>query len=77
MTVKNGLELLEEVDKKRKNLLKKSLVVACSKLGTENQKIIAGTIEKVKSQEMPNPSCLIIPGKLNFKEEEALEIYRV
>jgi diphthine synthase len=46
--------------------------IACSCLGTEKRKIVYDFIDNLKNMEPP--CCLIIPGKLHFKEEEALGI---
>ncbi len=56
-----------------KGLDKKTLCIACEKLGSEKQKIKAGAVEKILKENFGKPSCLIIPSKLHFIEEEALE----
>lgn len=52
---------------------KKTLCVVCEKLGNEKQKIKAGTLEKLLKEKFSQPCCLIVPAKLHFIEEEALE----
>ncbi len=56
-----------------KGLDKKTLCLACEKLGNEKQRIKAATAEKLLKENFGKPSCLIIPSKLHFIEEEALE----
>lgn len=56
-----------------KGLDKKTLCVACEKLGSENQKIRAASAEKLLKEKFSQPCCLIIPSKLHFIEEEALK----
>ncbi|MEK6841231.1 MAG: diphthine synthase [Nanoarchaeota archaeon] len=52
-------------------------LIACSALGTSKQEIRYGTIEKLKKLEFNrHPQCLIIPGKLHFIEEEALNLWK-
>ncbi|MEK6907392.1 MAG: diphthine synthase [Nanoarchaeota archaeon] len=52
--------------------------IACSALGTSKQEIRYGSIEKLKKLKFNKyPQCLIIPGKLHFIEEEALNFYKI
>ena len=52
-------------------------VVACASLGTSKQKIKYGKIENILKLKFNSfPQCLIIPGKLHFREEEALELWK-
>ena len=58
-----------------KNKINKSCL-ACSALGTKKQEIKIGypkNLIKLKFNKFPQ--CIIIPGKLHFREEEALKIY--
>ncbi len=59
-----------------KGLDKKTLCIACEKLGNEKQKIKAVAAEKLLKESFGKPSCLIIPSKLHFIEEEALEQWK-
>ena len=56
-----------------KGLDKKTLCVACEKLGSEKQKIKTASAEKLLKEKFSQPCCLIIPSKLHFIEEEAIE----
>lgn len=53
------------------------LCIACSCIGTKKQEIKAGsTSELLKLKFNKYPQCLILPGKLHFREEELLELYK-
>lgn len=53
-----------------------SKCVACSAIGTNKQEIKYGSIEKLKKLRFNKfPQCLIIPGSLHFREEEALNLW--
>jgi diphthine synthase len=71
MTVNQAIEYLF------KNKVKDQLGVACCGLGSDKQIIKAkklSELEKIKFNVYPQ--CLIIPGKLHFKEEEFLENFK-
>ena len=71
MSVKQGLELLL----KNQAVSNDEKIVACSELGGNNI-IQYGAAGKLVSEEFPVPAVIIIPGKLNFKEEEALRLWK-
>ena len=53
-----------------------NLCVVCSALGTSKQEIkVDYPKELLKLKFNKFPQCLIIPGKLHFREEEALKLY--
>ena len=55
----------------------KGNTVACASLGTSKQRIKYGKIEEVLKLKFNSfPQCLVIPGKLHFREEEALELWK-
>ncbi len=74
MTVHDGIEVLLEIGE----LLDKSTkIVACCQLGSASQKIRYGTMGELMKEELDGtPAAIIIPGRLHFKEEEALEMYK-
>ena len=74
MTIKDGIEVLIETGEL---LDMNTNIVACCQLGG-NQKIKYGTMEKLAgdSDLESTPAVIIIPGRLHFKEEEALGIYQ-
>lgn len=59
-----------------KNKLKMGLIIACSRLGTDDKRICYGTIEDLKNETMDPPFCIIIPSELHFVEEEALRRFK-
>ncbi|MEK6840117.1 MAG: diphthine synthase [Nanoarchaeota archaeon] len=68
MSAKEGCEYLL-----KQGLPKTTKVIACAALGSNKQEIQIAEAQKIKLS--PFPQCLIVPGKLNFKEEEALALY--
>jgi len=48
-------------------------IIALSNAGTKNQKLFYDTPQNLKEKNIPMPFCLIIPTKLHFLEEEAIE----
>ena len=58
----------------RQGMDKNRLCIACSRLGTPSQKITASSADKLP--DMSPPCCLIIPGELNFFEQEFLENFK-
>lgn len=78
MAVNEALEILEKIESKKKEKLIKrdTLVIGCTRLGSDTALIRAGSWEKVKKQQFGKaPHCLIIPGKMHFTEEEVLHYY--
>lgn len=70
----DALKQLEEAlnkESKLKTKLKKLIV--CSQLGTENSRVYYDNIGNMYEKEVYAPFCFIIPSKLHFLEEEALE----
>lgn len=71
LEIEEAIKELEESAKKEKVKIEK--VIICSRLGTEDSKIIYSEIGKLKNSEIKKPYCIIIPGKLHFVEKEVLE----
>jgi diphthine synthase len=73
-----GLSLTEaikqlEISLKNKNLVVEKLVV-CSRMGTEDSRVIYDNLENLKKiKDVRMPFCLIIPSELHFAEKEFLE----
>ena len=59
---------------KNKVILENEKIIACSNLGTNKAEIKYGEAGKIKAK--PMPAVIIVPGKLNFKEEEALGLWK-
>ena len=80
MKVGEGLlTLLQMEDKLGFSAVTKSTkLVACMSLGSSVQKIIYASVDELLEAGLEDvPACLIVPGKLHFSEEEALEFYKI
>ncbi|MBI5061606.1 MAG: diphthine synthase [Candidatus Aenigmarchaeota archaeon] len=78
MKIRDGVELLlrMEVKKKEKIISNDTKMVACCKLGAPDQEIFYSSApELIKKDPAGVPAVLLLPADLNFKEEEALEMY--
>ncbi|MBI2578720.1 MAG: diphthine synthase [Candidatus Aenigmarchaeota archaeon] len=73
MTIKEGVELLQSMEEKRKEGLLDDKIIAAARLGSENPIIRYGHADDLLMEE--KPAVIIIPGTLNFKEEEALGLW--
>lgn len=71
MNFKEALKRLEKDCKENKFPLKE--IVVCSRLGTNDKKIVFGSIEDLENLSVKPPFCFIIPGELHFVEESVLE----
>lgn len=79
MTVSEGIASLISVEKKRGEgvFTDETLCVGCARLGRADMKIKAGKASELLSEDFGGPlHCLIVPGKLHFMEEEALEQWK-
>jgi len=73
MTVPQAIKILLDLTKRRKEnaFTEKISCIGCARLGTDTQKIKAGTAKQLTRENWGNPPyCLIVPAKLHFKEEE-------
>lgn len=73
MTMKEGIELLQKIEEKKKEGLLDSKIIAAAKLGSEKPLIRYGFADDLLLEE--KPAVIIIPGSINFKEEEALGLW--
>lgn len=79
MTIKEAINNLLAIENKRKEKLftEDTLCIGCARLGSLNPTIITGSAKELKTKNFGEPvHCLIIPGKLHFKEEEMINTYR-
>jgi len=79
MTVNEGLSYLLKLEEKRKEkVIKEDMkAIGCARIGNENQKIKYAKLKELLKEDFgAAPHCIIIPGKLHFAEEEALEMYK-
>jgi diphthine synthase len=67
LSLKDALHELIESDKD--NILTNKELVISSCLGTEKQNILKGYIKSLSSKKVSEPFCIIVPGDLNFSEE--------
>jgi len=76
MNAKEGVEILEEIAGKRK-LKKKYEYIALLAMASDKQRILVGKENIMNSKEIYElfPQCLIVPGKTNEKEKEALKMH--
>lgn len=72
MSVAEALELLINNDDKYKDM---KIIAACC-LGSKKQKIIYRKCSDLAKERFEEPAVILIPGKLNFSEEEAMELWR-
>lgn len=69
--------LKAELRKNQKIFFEKTLCIGCARIGSEEQIIKAGSAKVLLKQSFGKfPHCLIVPGKLHFVEEEALQSWR-
>ena len=77
MSAKEAIEYLQKLEEKRKEGIfsESTFCIACAKIGGPDQKIKTG-----KAKDIPDlgegMQCLIVPGKLHFMEEEALQLWK-
>ena len=79
LSVNDAIRYLLKVELKRneKLLSEKTVCVGCARVGSETQSIKAGTVKDVLKHNFgKSVQCLIIPGKMHFMEEEALQMWK-
>ncbi len=80
MTVNQAIEYLLSIEDKRKEKVFSNglFCVGCARLGSLNPCIKSGKAFELLKEDFGKPMhCLIIPGKLHFAEEEALELFKI
>ena len=76
MTINEAVKYLLEIEEKRNEgvFTKNTFCVGCARLGSEEQVIRSGRAQKLAKTEFGKPlHCLIVPSKLHFLEEKALD----
>ena len=79
MTVNEAIRKLLKIEKTRGEnvFMKDSLAVGIARAGSPKPVVKAGTAEELLKKNFGEPlQVLIIPGKLHFAEEEALELLK-
>jgi len=77
MTIKEGLEMLQIVERKKKGgiITENTFVVGIAGAGSHNPNVKAGTLKEVFDYDFKIlPHTLIFPGRLHFMEIEALVV---
>ncbi len=80
MNFKEALSYLLSIEERRqeKVINGNTPVIVCSSLGSDNEKVMFGGVEGILKKEMDSyPQCMIIPAKLHFMEEEALNRFKI
>ena len=80
MTINQAIKYLLSIEDKRKEkvFFKELFCIGCARLGSLKPCIKAGNSEELLKENFGKPvHCLIVPGKLHFAEEEALELFRI
>lgn len=75
MTVNLAIEQLLEIEASRQQKLysENTIVIGLARVGSDDQRIVAGTMEELLIVEFGLPlHSFIIPGKMHFLEAEAV-----
>lgn len=72
-------QLLEIEDIRKQNVYSKdTIAIGLARVGSRDQKVVAGTMEELLEVDMGNPlHSLVIPGKMHFLEADAVKQYAV
>jgi len=77
MTANEGMKVLLEIEEKRSEIVftNETGVVVVARAGSENPLVKYGKVGELLGEDLGEPlHCFIVPGKLHFKEEEALSL---
>lgn len=79
LTIKDAIEYLQglEIEEGKGIFKDETLCIGCARLGSDDYMIKTGTAAELAKIEFGKaPYCLIVPGKLHFVEEEAVESWK-
>jgi diphthine synthase len=79
MIINQAIQSLLDIEKKQGKgvFTDETLCIGCARLGSSDVKIKAGKASELLKEDFGGPlHCLIVPGKLHFMEEEALELWK-
>jgi diphthine synthase len=79
MTVGQAIQSLLDIETQRQEgvFVDDTLCVGCARLGGNDMMIKAATAADLLKEDFGEPlHCLIVPGKLHFMEEDALELWK-
>ncbi|MEF8847526.1 MAG: diphthine synthase [Candidatus Thermoplasmatota archaeon] len=77
MTAKEGIKILRKMEKKRKKEIINSDTIICvvSNAGSKKPEVSADSLKNLVKKDLGQPlQSLVVPGRLHFKEIEALKI---
>lgn len=80
MSVREGLETLEQMEQVRKEgiITPETKVIGIARATHDDEQIISGTIAELKEIDFGGPlHCLIIPSSMHFIEEEAFLVWKI
>lgn len=78
VTIADALSYLVKHIKGKAPFTKRTKCIGCARLGSTRPKIVYGNSQELSTFEFGEPPyCLIVPGKLHFLEEEALECWKL
>jgi len=74
MEVKEALTILLALEEKLKRGITtpETWMMACSRLGSQDKKIVYRSIKELMKESFSTPAVLILPGSLHFSEKEAI-----
>jgi diphthine synthase len=78
LKIPEAIETLIAINDKRKEKIftKDTLVISCARLGSETALIKSGKASEIMKADFGKPPyCLIVPAKLNHKEEEFINLH--
>ncbi len=76
LSIRAAIEILLKIAKKKDSKIfsENSLCIGCARLGSENSIIKSGKARELLTFDFGKPPyCLVVPARLNHKEEEYLE----
>ncbi|RLJ00907.1 MAG: diphthine synthase, partial [Candidatus Aenigmatarchaeota archaeon] len=79
MPASEAIDYLMRIEEKRKEnvFTKEKLCIVCAQLGSDSPVIRAGSAEELLNLKIDKfPQCLIVPGDLNFIEEEFIQQWK-
>ncbi len=78
MSANEGMQVLLQIEEKRREgiFTERTGVVVLARLGWEGQKIAFGSVSSLLKRDFGEPPhAIVVPGKLHFVEEEALNLW--
>jgi len=73
MTAGEAIGILLKIEEKRKgNAVRNSVIVAMERLGSEEERIVSGSTERIARENVGVPAILVVCGELSEKEKEFL-----